>query len=147
MNLPRISWSTIASTHLPHIHWPRDASQVTNCQAPKRGGGGDRPLIRGPKIPKISPQMFRTKIVHTSGTFFENVRKMSKNLLKPCYHIEFNTTNPNTILKITISFIKHQNGKILSIFYFLKVFEKSEKKTQCLFCIMYKFHNSYFIIL
>ena len=43
-NLPRISWSTIASTHLPHIHWPRNASQVTNCQAPKRGGGGDRPL-------------------------------------------------------------------------------------------------------
>ncbi len=37
-NLPRISWSTIASTHLPHIHWPRNASQVTNCQAPKRGG-------------------------------------------------------------------------------------------------------------
>ena len=43
-NLPRISWSTIASTHLPHIHWPRNASQVTNCQAPKRGRGGDRPL-------------------------------------------------------------------------------------------------------
>ena len=42
-NLPRISWSTIASTHLPHIHWPRNASQITNCQAPKRGGGGDRP--------------------------------------------------------------------------------------------------------
>ena len=29
----------------------------------------------GPKISKISPQMFRMKIVHTSGTFFENVRK------------------------------------------------------------------------
>ena len=42
-NLPRISWSTIASTHLPHIHWPRNASQITNCQAPKRGGGGDQP--------------------------------------------------------------------------------------------------------
>ena len=36
--------SAIASTHLPHIHWPRNASQVTNCQAPKRWGGGDRPL-------------------------------------------------------------------------------------------------------
>ena len=43
-NLPRISWSTIESTHLPHIHWPRNASQDTNCQAPERGGGGDRPL-------------------------------------------------------------------------------------------------------
>ena len=27
--------------------------------------------VRGPKIPPKSPQMFRTKIVHTSGTVFE----------------------------------------------------------------------------
>ena len=27
--------------------------------------------VRGPKLPKISPQMFRTKIVHTSGIFFD----------------------------------------------------------------------------
>ena len=31
--------------------------------------------VRGPKIPKISHPMFRTKISHTSGTIFENVRK------------------------------------------------------------------------
>ena len=43
-NLPRISWSTIASTHLPHKHPPRNANQVTNRKDPKRGGGGDRPL-------------------------------------------------------------------------------------------------------
>ena len=30
---------------------------------------------RDPEIPKISPQMFRTKIVHTSGSFFEIFRK------------------------------------------------------------------------
>ena len=32
--------------------------------------------------------------------------KMSKNNFKPCHHIEFNTLNPNPILKITISFTK-----------------------------------------
>ena len=29
---------------------------------------------------------------------------ISKTIFKPCHHIEFNTTNPNTILKITIWF-------------------------------------------
>jgi hypothetical protein len=62
--------------------------------------------VRGPKIPKIPPQMFRTKIVHTCGTFFDFFDKMSKNSFKPCHNIEFNTTNPNTILKITICFSK-----------------------------------------
>ena len=38
--------------------------------------------VRRPKIPKMSPQMFSAKIVHTSGTFFEFVfEKMSKILL------------------------------------------------------------------
>ena len=31
--------------------------------------------VRGPTIPKLSPQMFRTKIVYTSGTFFETIWK------------------------------------------------------------------------
>ena len=32
-SLPRISWSTIASSHLPHIHWPRNDSQVKSQTA------------------------------------------------------------------------------------------------------------------
>ena len=61
--------------------------------------------------------MVRTKIVHTSGTFFEKFRNMSKNAFKPCHHIEFNTTNSNPIFKITISFKEYaRNAKILSIF-------------------------------
>ena len=32
--------------------------------------------VSGPKIPQISPQMFRTKIVHTSESFFETFRKI-----------------------------------------------------------------------
>ena len=30
--------------------------------------------VRGPKIPKIFPQMFRTRIVHTSGKMFDLLR-------------------------------------------------------------------------
>ena len=40
-NLPGTSWSTIASTHLPHIHPPRNANEVSDRQDPKRGGGAD----------------------------------------------------------------------------------------------------------
>ena len=36
------------------------------------------------------------------GRFFDFLG--SKNIFKPCHHIEFNSQNPNPILKITISF-------------------------------------------
>ena len=42
--LPGTSWSTIASTHRPHIPPPRHANQIPDRQDPKQGGGGDRPL-------------------------------------------------------------------------------------------------------
>jgi hypothetical protein len=32
---------------------------------------------------------------------------MSKNIFKPCHHIDLNTTNPNPILKITLPFTKN----------------------------------------
>ena len=69
--------------------------------------------VRGPKIPKISPQMFRTKIVHTSGIFFDLLGGGfsifgSKSIFNLCSYIEFNTQNLNPILKITISFTKTQ---------------------------------------
>ena len=59
--------------------------------------------------------MFRTRIVHTSGKLFDFLGVdlsifWSKNIVKPCSHIELNTQNPNPnpnpILKITISFTK-----------------------------------------
>ena len=64
------------------------------------------------KNPKISPQMFRTKIVHTSGKMFDFGGSIfstfwgSRNIFNPCSHIEFNTQNPNPISKIAISFTK-----------------------------------------
>ena len=70
------------------------------------------PRIRGPKIPKISPRMFRTKIVHTSEIFFDlgggSIFRFwgSKNIFNLCSHIELNTQNPNPIFKITICFTK-----------------------------------------
>ena len=73
---------------------------------------------------------------------------ISKNIFKPCHHIESNTTNPNPIFKITISFTKTQKkpkhcrkkrffGKISKIQNF--------QKPKNLFCILYTFHNSYFL--
>jgi len=43
-NLPRTSWSTIASTHCPHIHPPCHPNEIPDRQDPKWGGGGDWPL-------------------------------------------------------------------------------------------------------
>ena len=44
--LPRISWSTIASTHLLHIHAPIDANEIPDRKDPKQGRGGDPALAR-----------------------------------------------------------------------------------------------------
>ena len=38
-----------------------------------------------PKIPKKVKEMVRTKTVHTSGTFFENVRKSVQQFIKPMF--------------------------------------------------------------
>ena len=81
----------------------------------------------GPTIPQHIKQIKRllnTRIVHTSGTFFE---KISKNTFKQCSHIESNTPNPNTIFKITIyctRYTKHtkirskKQTNIVSVFFF-----------------------------
>ena len=64
--------------------------------------------------------------------------KMSKNIFKPCHHIEFNTLNPNPILKITISFTK--TPKSQNTFDFLKFFGNF-KKSQ-----IFKNSNFYFVL-
>ena len=48
--------------------------------------------------PKCSVRNLFTLLGHLLNIF----EKMSKTFFKPCYHIEFNTTNPNPIFKITI---------------------------------------------
>ena len=64
------------------------------------------------KNPKISPQMFRTKIVHTSGICFDFLGVDvfdflgSKNIFNLCSHIELNTQNPNPTFKIATCFTK-----------------------------------------
>ena len=66
--------------------------------------------------------------------------------------IEFNTTNPNPILKITISFAQTPKmPKYCRKFGFLGKYWKISNKRKSskllflfLFFIMYKFHNSYF---
>ena len=43
-NLPRTSWSTIESTHLPHTHPPSHANEVPDRKDPKQGAAVNRPL-------------------------------------------------------------------------------------------------------
>ena len=121
-----------------------------------RGGlgerGGDGWGGRGPKIPKISPPMFRTKIVHTSGKMFDFLGVDfrfggTKNIFNLCSHIELNTQNPNPILKFTISFTKTPTKpKHFRTFVFLWKIPKTQifQKLIFLFGSMYTFHNSYF---
>ena len=104
--------------------------------------------VRGPTIPKIFPQVFRTKIVHTSATFCDFFEKISRNTFKPCSHIESSTTNPNPIFKITIYFTKYtQHANICSFFSFAETLGNFRKiKNKFLFYYMYNFHNSCFVI-
>ena len=99
---------------------------------------------------KISPQMFRTKIVHTSGIFFDFGGVVffdfggSRNIFNLCSHMELNTQNPNPIFKITICFTKTLNTpKCFRTFgFFSRNFSKN-----IFFCIMYKLYNSIVVFL
>ena len=51
--------------------------------------------------------MFRTRIAHTSGKLFDILP--SKNIFKPCSHIQSNTQNPTPIFKVSIYYTKHTN--------------------------------------
>ena len=62
------------------------------------GDGGDH---LGPKVPKNH----KKKIVHTSETFFENVKNF-----KISSYIQKNTTNPINAFKITNHNTKHTNN-------------------------------------
>ena len=92
--------------------------------------------------------MFRRKIVHTSGKIFDGVS--SKNIFKPCSHIQKNTQNPNPIFKISIYSTDYTpNVKILSKKQKKHVRKQMNKHEQTqnilLFYNMYTFHNSYFV--
>ena len=105
--------------------------------------------------PRISPQMFRTKIVHTSGIFFDfwGVEffnfLVSKNIFNLCHHIEFNTQNPNPILKITISFTKtpKKPKHFQKQLYFLDFLEnfKNPKFSKTQIVILHSLHVPQFI--
>ena len=58
--------------------------------------------IRYTKNPQIIPPSFPYEnCSHFWDIFWKMFEHMSKHIFKPCSHIEFNTTNPNPILKIT----------------------------------------------
>ena len=77
----------------------------------------------------------------------------SKNIFNPCLYIEFNTQNPNPIFKITIPFTKtpkkpkHFRKRLTFFEIFLKISKiQNFQKPKKLFCILYTFHNSYFLL-
>ena len=71
------------------------------------------------------------------GHFWNLFENRSKTILKPCSYIELNIQNPNTI------YTKHTNNvKTLSI---LMGKVEQQKASKCLFCIIYRLHNSYLI--
>ena len=93
-------------------------------------------------------------MVHTSVTFlfFYLEQNGQTKIFKPCSHIEFNTTNPNPILKITIYYTKYtNNAKILSNYSIILETRKRKEKNEpfqsikLVFCILYKSHNPYYI--
>ena len=53
-------------------------------------------------IPQNHKKKNRTKIIHTSGTFFKKSQKNSKHIFKICSYIQKNTPNPINAFKITV---------------------------------------------
>ena len=106
-------------------------------------------FVRGPfrtpnpqNIKKWSVRKLFTLLGHFLIVCLDLVGKMFKNTFSPCSYIELNTQTPNTIFKIEFYYTKYTNNKntfeILETFRFLF-------KSNCLFCILYKFHNSFFV--
>ena len=97
----------------------------------------------GPNSPKNIKNKVRTKNVHTPETFFR------KTYQKRCLdHVPMsNTTNSNSIFKITIYYTKYtQNAKMHFDHFENKKWNMKNKKEKRI-CYIYKFHNSYFVIL
>ena len=81
-----------------------------------RGPGDVGRGLDSQKSPKYPPKCSVRKLFTFLWHVLEMFENMSKNVLKPCYHIEFDTTNPNTKLQ----FLLHNNRKHQSISEILK---------------------------
>ena len=55
----------------------------------------------------IPPNCSVRKLFTLLGHFLKILEKISRTSFEPCPHKEFNTTNPNTILKTTLCFTKY----------------------------------------
>ena len=79
--------------------------------------------VRGPQIPKIYPQMFRTTIVNTSGTCFWNVSKNVEECVWTMlpYRVQYNESeydfqNYNLFYKNTKTQICSKSWKVNRLF-------------------------------
>ena len=88
-----------------------------------------------------NPKMYQTNRPYENFSHFWVIfgfcfERLSKHILNPCSHIEFNTQNPNPIIKIPLYCTKYpQHAKILSNFW--NKWDKSKT---------FKTSDSYFII-
>ena len=96
---------------------PPDPRPVPTVQLKQRRKGTNNPKHIAPNVPYENCSHFWEIVLRT----FENI---SKHIFKPCYHIEFNTTNPDTIFKIIICFTKTPQNP--------KYFRNFKKKIDCL---------------
>ena len=105
-------------------------------------GGGGGPF-RTPTILKLSPKIFRTKIVHTSGTFFP---QNEKHIFKLSSYIQKKT--PNTINAFKITIIQNTptiQTYILQKSNFFKHIRKNSNTSHFYFLYISNAHNLYFV--
>ena len=94
----------IIKTHVFPYFFPRKGTLTLTLGMVVGGGGGGGPFRTNNH--KESQTILRTRISHTSGTFFQNIYK---NTFKICSYIHKTTTNPiNTLEITTYSTTKHQ---------------------------------------
>ena len=97
-----------SNKHKKTYYFPYFSPQKgTLTLTPGMGWGGP---FRTPKnlqkSPKNSKNILRTKIVHTSGTFFQKISENLKNIFQICSDIQKNTTNTINTFRISIYNIK-----------------------------------------
>ena len=104
------------------------------------GWGG----IRTPKITNKNPKIFRTKIVHTSGTSFPPKSQKCRKVPLKYLHIYENTPNLINAFKKTVYNVKHTKNVKMPFetpICFFEHFEKTSKKT--IIHMLYILYNLY----
>ena len=92
------------------------------------------------------PKIFRTKSVHSSGTFFKQMSNKSNSIFKICSYIQKTTHNLICTFKITLYNTKTHQQCQNSFGTFVNLEKtRTNKLFKFIFYYIYNFHNAYFI--